>query len=68
MVKNMPAKQEFGVCYLCLEDSLQKDVAMHSSILDWEISWTKEPGELQARGSERVRHCLTTKQNISSSV
>ena len=66
MVKNLAAKQEFGVCSLCLENFLEKEVAMHSSILAWEISWTKEPGGLQPMGSERVRHGLATKQNNSS--
>ena len=27
---------------------------MQSSILDWEISWTEEPGGLQFTGSQRV--------------
>ena len=27
----------------------------HSSILAWEIPWTKEPGALQSMGSQRVR-------------
>ena len=26
------------------EDPLEKDMATHSSTLDWEISWTEEPG------------------------
>ena len=66
VVKNLPAEQEFGVCSLCLENSLEKKVAMHSSILAWEISWTKEPGRVQSMGSERVRHGLATKQNNNS--
>ena len=28
----------------------------HSSILAWRIQWTEEPGRLQSRGSQRVRH------------
>ena len=28
----------------------------HSSILDWEIPWTEEPGRLQSMGLQRVRH------------
>ena len=31
-------------------------MATHSSILAWKISWTEEPGGLQSRGSQRVRH------------
>ena len=29
-----------------LEDSLEKEVATHSSILVWKIPWTEEPGWL----------------------
>ena len=29
---------------LCQEDSLEQEMATHSSILAWEIPWTKEPG------------------------
>ena len=31
-------------------------MATHSSILAWRISWTEEPGGLQSRVSQRVRH------------
>ena len=30
------------------EDPLEKEMATHSSILTWRISWTEEPGGLQA--------------------
>ena len=39
-------------------------MAIHSSILSWEISWAKEPGRLQSMGWQRVEHDLTTKQLI----
>ena len=29
---------------------------IHSSILDWRIPWTEEPGGLQSVGSQRVEH------------
>ena len=32
------------------EDPLEKEIATHSSILDWEIPWTEEPGGLQSVG------------------
>ena len=32
------------------EDSLEKDIATHSSILAWKIPWTEEPGGLQSMG------------------
>ena len=38
------------------EDALEEEMATHSSILAWRIPWTKEPGELQLKGSQRVRH------------
>ena len=34
------------------EDSLEKEMATHSSDLAWEIPWTKEPGGLQSMGSQ----------------
>ena len=38
-------------------------MATHSSILAWEIPWTKEPGGLHTvHGVARVRHDLVTKQ------
>ena len=30
-----------------LDNPLEKEMATHSSILAWEISWTEEPGRLQ---------------------
>ena len=34
----------------------QEEMATHSSILDWKIPLTEEPGGLQSIGSQRVRH------------
>ena len=36
------------------EDPLEKEVATHSSILAWKISWTQDPGGLQSMGLQRV--------------
>jgi len=36
--------------------SLEKEMATHSNILAWKISWTEEPDGLQSMGSQRVRH------------
>ena len=44
IVKNLPAKQETQVSSLSREDSLQKGMATHSSILAWRMPWTEEPG------------------------
>ena len=38
------------------EDPLEKETAIHSSILAWEVPWTEEPGRLQSMGSQRVGH------------
>ena len=48
--------QETWVRSLGWEDPLQKEMATHSSILAWKISWTEEPGGLQSMGSQRVGH------------
>ena len=55
-VKNLPAVQETRVLSLGWEDPLEKEMATHSSILAWKISWTEEPGGLQSMGSQRVGH------------
>ena len=34
------------------EDTLEKEMATHSSILACEIPWTEEPGGLQSTGSQ----------------
>ena len=60
MVKNLPAVEEMLVQSLGQEDSLEKEMATHSSILAWEISWTEEPGGLQSMGSQRVGYDLMT--------
>ena len=39
------------------EDTLEKEMGIHSSILAWKIPWTVEPGSLQTMGSQRVQHC-----------
>ena len=56
MVKCLPAKRETQVQSLGQEDSLEKEMATHSSILAWRIPWTEEPGGLQSMGSQRVGH------------
>ena len=53
MVKNLPEMQEMQetlVQSLGWEDPLEKEMTTHSSILDWRIPWTEEPGELQSSG------------------
>ena len=55
LVKNPPAMQETqGVRSLGREDTLEKEMATHSSTLAWEIPWMEEPLRLQSMGSQRV--------------
>ena len=56
MVKKPLATQETQVQSLGLEDPREKGMAIHSSILAWEILWREEPGGLQSMGSQRVGH------------
>ena len=55
MVKRLPAMQETQVQSLGREDPLEKEMAIHSSILAWKIPWV-EPGRLQSMGSQRVEY------------
>ena len=56
MVASLSAMWETSVKSLSWEDTLEKNMATHSSILAWRIPWTEEPGRLQSMGSQRVRH------------
>ena len=58
--KHLPTMQETQVWALGWEDSLEKGMATHSSILAWRIPWTEEPGGLQSMGSQRVGHDWAT--------
>ena len=46
LIKNPSVMQETQVQSLGGEDLLEKEMATHSSILAWEITWTEEPGGL----------------------
>jgi len=53
VVKNpllMQETKQMWVQSLGWEDPLEKEIVTHSSILVWEIPWTKEPGALQYLG------------------
>ena len=60
MVKNVPGMHETQVRSLGWEDPLEKEMANHSSILDWRIPWTEEAGGLQSIGSKRAGHDWAT--------
>ena len=63
-VKNptaMQGREEMWVRSLVWEDSPEKEMATHSSILAWRIPWTEKPTvyvayRLQSMGSQRVRY------------
>ena len=63
-VKNLPAMQEtleMKVQSLDWKDPLEEEMAIHFSILPWNIPWTEEPGRLQSKGSQRVGQDWETK-------
>ena len=47
--------QETRLCFLGLEDPLEKEMTTHSSILAWKIPWTEEPGFSPRGGKSRTR-------------
>ena len=51
-VKNLSVMQETWVRSLSGEDSLEKEMVTHASILAWEIPWTEETGRLQSKESQ----------------
>ena len=55
-VKNLPSMWKSWVQSLDWEDSLEKGMATHSSVLAWRIPGTGEPGGLPSMGSHRVGH------------
>ena len=56
IVKHLPTMRETWVLSLGQEDSLEKDMATHSSTLASKIPWMEERGRLQSMGSQRVGH------------
>ena len=63
VVKNLPAVQKtqyMKVQSLGQEDLPEKEMATHSSIFAWEISWTEEPGRLQSIPVAQSRTWLST--------
>ena len=49
------------------EDPKEEEMAAYSSILDWEVPWTEEPGGLQFIGLQRVGHswaCIHMLKNL----
>ena len=55
-VKSLPSTQETQVQSLDRKDPLEKEMATRSSVLAWKTPWTEEPGELQSKELQRLRH------------
>ena len=58
-VKNLPEMQktlEKQDQSLGQEDPLEEEMVTHTSFLPKKIPWTEEPGGLQSKRSQRVRH------------
>ena len=68
-VKRLPTMQETWVPSLGWEDSLEKEMATHSTILAWKIPWTEEPGRGSPWGrkesdtTERLHFQLSLQSN-----
>ena len=54
MVKRLSTMWETRVQSLGWKDLLKKEMAIHSNILAWKISWMEESGRLQSMGLQRV--------------
>ena len=68
MVKNLPAYAggaRHSSLIPGLEDPLDKEMEIHTSILAWRIPWTEEPGRLQSMGDAKSRTRLTQFSNLS---
>ena len=64
-LKRLPAMRKAWVRPLGQEDTLEKEMATHSSILAWIIPWIEEPGGLHSTGSQRVGHDWATSLSLS---
>ena len=54
---------DLGIQSLGQEDPLEKEMATHSNIFAWEITWMEEPVGLQSWGLQRVGHDFVTNNN-----
>ena len=58
-LKNLPISEEdeeMRIRSLGWENPLEKEMAIHSSILACKTPWTEEPDRLQSMGLQRVGH------------
>ena len=64
VIKNLPANAGDVGLIPGLGKSPEKEMAIHSSFLAWEILWTEEPGRLQSMGSQRARYNLAFGEDL----
>ena len=57
--------QEMQVQYLGQENPLEQEMATHSSIFAWEITWREDPGGLQSMGSQKNQTQTTTNATLT---
>ena len=57
--------QDMWVRSLGQEDLLEKEMATYSSILDWRILWTEEPGGLQSSGVAKSQTQLSDSRTLT---
>ena len=53
MVKRLSTMRETQVRSLGWEDPLEKEMAIYSRTIAWNIPWTEEPGRLQSIGAQK---------------
>ena len=53
-LKHLPGMRETQVRSLGREGPLEKEMAVHSSILAWDITWTEEPAGYSPRGRKEL--------------
>ena len=66
MVKRLPAMRDTQVQSLGWEDTLEKEMATHSSTPAWKIPWMEEASSLQSMGLQRVGHDWATSLHFTS--
>ena len=65
-LKRLPPMWETRVRSLGREDPMEKEMAIHSSILAWRIPWTEKPSRLQSTGLQRVGHYWATSPYLTT--
>ena len=67
MVKKLPVMQETQVRSQGLEDSLEKGMTIHSSVLAWRISWTElaDYSPWGCKGSDRTEQLTHTEESYT---